>query len=571
MKKTVTLTRWISILLMVFWLGLILLCFFISIYTGSVMQGQAAETSEKLLQVYLEKMDSNAEGIDRFLSQMPSGSTAISTLVRSDDQTEHFFAKVDVMRQLRNASFIYNTFNGIFPYSRGQQENTFLCQLRDGTGMVQQEDIRSAVTEGRIGEADGWQILREQGRVYLLRTVWSGGTCCGVWLAPQSAIEPLAQMQVGEDGAVLMLDREGNILSSGEFAGCAALAAEDNGKIVRLDGRRYLQIGCRSSNLPVELAALIPESVFAGQVRLTQAVIVLVFSITLLLLLPALWYLMNQEVSRPVVQLTETMSRVGGGDLTAKASEVSRFSEFREIAGSFNRMTGQIRQLRQDIYERRLSEQRTQLQYLQMQIRPHFFLNAMNIIYSFSLTGRNDLIEQLTLCLSRYFRYIFQCESAFVPLAAELEHIHTYLEILRLRDQGEFSYHREIDKVLLDALIPPLTIQPFVENSVKYSCGGGGGEIDLTVECRQVQGEQMLCVTVRDGGGGYPEAILEQFDREEPLSDGGGRRIGLTNVRQRLRLTYGEQAQIHISNMPEGGACSELLLPLRWPEEEGEE
>lgn len=570
MKKTVTLTRWISILLLLFWLGLILLCFFISIYTGNVMRRQAAEASESLLHVYLEKIDSNAEGIDRFLSQMPSSNIGISTMVRTADPTELYFAKSDVMRQLRNASFIYNTFNGIFIYSRGQLENTFLCQLRDGTGMVQQEDIRSAVMEGRIGESDGWQIMTEQERVYLLRTVWSGDTCCGVWLDPCAAIEPLAQMQVGEGGAILMLDREGTILSSGDFAGSAALSLENSGRMVRLEGHRYLQIGCRSSNLPVELAALLPESTFAGQVRLTQAVIVLVFSIALLLL-PALWYLMNREISRPVVQLTETMSRVGGGNLTAQASEVSRFAEFREIAGSFNRMTGQIQQLRQDIYERQLSEQRTQLQYLQMQIRPHFFLNAMNIIYSFSLTGRNDLIEQLTLCLSRYFRYIFQCESAFVPLSAELEHIHNYLEIIRLRDQGTFSYHREIDEVLLDALVPPLTVQPFVENSVKYSCGKGGGEIDLTVECRQVQGEQMLCVTVLDGGGGYPEEILEQFDREEPLSAGGGQRIGLTNVRQRLRLTYGKQAQIHISNTPEGGACSELLLPLRWPEEEGEE
>ena len=570
MKKTVTLTRWIAMLLLLFWLGLILLCFFISIYTGTVMRRQAEEASETLLHVYLEKMDSNAEGIDRFLSQMPSSNASISTMVRTGNPTEHYFARLDAMRQLRNASFIYNTFNGIFLYARGKLETTFLCQLRDGTGMVQQEDIRSVVTSGRIGETDGWQIMAEQERVYLLRTVWSGDACCGVWLDPSSAIEPLGQMQVEKNSAILMLDREGNILSDGGFAGCAALSLEDNGKMIRLDGRRYLQIGCRSSELPVELVVLIPESIFAGQVHLTQAVIVLVFSVVLLLL-PALWYLMNREVSRPVVQLTETMSRVGGGDLMARASEASRFAEFREIAGSFNRMTGQIQQLRQDIYERQLSEQRTQLQYLQMQIRPHFFLNAMNIIYSFSLTGRNDLIEQLTLCLSRYFRYIFRCESAFVPLSAELEHIHTYLEIIRLRDQGEFSYHREIDEVLLETLIPPLTIQPFVENSVKYACSEGGGEIDLIVECRQIQGEQMLCITVRDGGGGYPEEILEQFDHENSLPAGGGRRIGLTNVRQRLRLTYGEQAQIHIGNIPDGGACSELILPLRWPEEEGEE
>lgn len=570
MKRAVTLTRWIAVLLLAFWLGLVILCVCISVYTGSVMRRQAEEASADLLQVYLEKLDSNVEGIDRFLSQVPSSNYSISTLVRTEDATEHYLAKQEASLLLRNTAFIYNTFNGIFIYTHGTIEDAFLCQLRDGTGMVQQEDIRQAVIDRQKAQGnDGWQILWCEDRVYLLRMIWSGDICCGAWLDIQSVIAPLTQLQIGDAGSILVLDREGNVLSSDAQQETVRLSEYENGEVIRLDGQYYLKIGCAAGNLPVELVTLIPEKEFAGEVRVTQTVIILLFSV-MLMLFPALWYLMNREISRPVKTLTRAMSIAGQGDLTVRASGDSRFTEFQTIAESLNHMTAHIRQLQKDVYERQLREQHTKLQYLQMQIRPHFFLNALNIIYSFSLTKRNDLIEQLILCLSGYFRYMFRCESEYVPLEAELEHIKNYMDIQRLRDQVSVSYAQEVDEVLLDALIPPLTIQPFVENSIKYGCTGSDNEIFLTAECRVVDGEQMLCITIRDNGHGYPEEILTRFDRGQPLDEDVSRKIGLVNVSQRLQLTYGDRAKVHLGNLQDGGACSEILLPLVWTEDEVE-
>lgn len=570
MKRAVTLTRWISALLLVFWLGLVILCICISVYTGSAMRRQAEEASADLLQVYLEKLDSNVEGIDRFLSQIPSSNYSISTLVRTEDATEHYLAKQDANRLLRNTAFIYNTFNGIFIYTHGTVEDTFLCQLRDETGMIQQTDIRHAVIDRQNTQGNGgWQVLWCENRVYLLRMIWNGDICCGAWLDIQSVIAPLTQHQTGDSEFILVMDRDGNVLSRDAAGASDKLAAYENGEMVRLDGQRYLKIGCAAENLPVELVALIPEKEFAGEVRVTQTVIILLFSV-MLMLFPALWYLMNREISRPVKALTQAMSIAGQGDLTVQVSSNSRFTEFQTIAESLNHMTAHIRQLQKDVYERQLREQHTKLQYLQMQIRPHFFLNALNIIYSFSLTRRNDLIEQLILCLSKYFRYIFRCESEYVPLEVELEHIKNYMDIQRLRDHMSVSYAQEVDEVLLDALIPPLTIQPFVENSIKYGCTGSDNEIFLTAECRVVDGEQMLCITIRDNGRGYPEEILSRFDRGQPLDEDISRKIGLVNVRQRLQLTYGDRAKVHLGNLPDGGAHSEILVPLVWTEEEVE-
>lgn len=570
MKKNTTLTRWLSVLLLALWLGLLLLCLFISLYTGHAMRQQAAEANDNLLRVYLEKVDSNVSGVNRFLSQFASSNYSTSVMARTDDSTEFYLAKQDVMKQLRNTTFIYNMFNGIFVYSDVGMGEEFLCQLRDGTSLQQQEDIRDyVIREHPEGHPDGWRVVRQEGRVYLLCTIQTGDTCCGAWLEPQSALQPLTGLQLGENGSIVMLDLDGAVLSETRDTGSGSMVSKaDSGTVIQRDGQEFLQISQTSQTLPVEMMALIPESVFAGKVQVTQTVIILVFAAVLLAFL-ALGYFMNRSVSQPVKALTKVMGQVGQGDLYASASESSRFEEFRLIASSFNRMTGQIRQLQRDVYQRVLSEQRTRLQYLQMQIRPHFFLNVLNVIYSFSLTGRNDLIEQLTLCLSRYFRYLFRCESSFVPLGAELEHIGNYMEIHRLRDQGEFDYHQEIDEVLLEAQIPPLSIQPFVENSIKYGhAPTGRSELFLTAECRQVDGEQLLSVTIRDNGPGYPDKILEDWAKGGPLGDDVTEKIGLVNVRQRLQLTYGPKARVRLYNGPDCGAYSELLLPLRWQEDE---
>lgn len=562
MKKHITLTKWISALILFFGLGLTAAYFLTTIYIGRIMRQQAMDANENLLSVYLEKIDSNVEGINRFLSQFPYNNESISVMVRTTDPSEHYFASWDIAQKLRNTAFIYNTFNGMFVYSHGVLEDSFICQLRSGTGMIQQEDMRTFIT-GEETIADGWNIITQEGRIYLVNIVRTGDTLCGVWLDPESAIEPLAKLRLESGGMMLMLDEEGGVLTDDEV-GEHIFSDADNGRIIRLNGEKFLQVAEHSENLPVNLMALIPESFFTEKVRLSQFVIILIFVLTLCLL-PALWAVMNRFVSRPVQMLTETMSRVGQGDLDAVAAENSRFCEFQTIAGSFNGMTQRIRQLQKDVYERQLSEQMTKLQYFQMQIRPHFFLNALNVIYSFSLTKRNDLIEQLTLSLSRYFRYLFNCGSAYVTLGAELEHIRNYMEIHRLRDQGEILYHQEVDEVLLDALIPPLTIQPFVENCLKYGAAAQGRtDIVLVAECRSAGGEQKLCITISDNGPGYPPAILERFEKEEPLSMDVTQKIGIINVRQRLQLTYQENAEIRLYNGPDGGACSELILPIQW-------
>lgn len=248
--------------------------------------------------------------------------------------------------------------------------------------------------------------------------------------------------------------------------------------------------------------------------------------------------------------------------------------------------------MQEDVYKRKIREQKIQLQYLQAQIRPHFFLNTLNVIHSFSLIKRNDLIEQMVVCLSRYFSYRFKDPDAMVSLRAEKEHIENYLQLHSLRYQNALFCGLEMEEVLLDAKIPPLVIQTFVENSLKYgmvsarnlnleiiaeaicadrACGQKEtGDLLQTEELRQDETwEQKLCITITDNGPGYEEEVLEAVRNGKPVKKGHGQGIGINNVIQRLKLLYGEAAWVRLSNTPRAGACSEIFLPLVFMEEEG--
>ncbi len=100
---------------------------------------------------------------------------------------------------------------------------------------------------------------------------------------------------------------------------------------------------------------------------------------------------------------------------------------------TFNGMMEQIQELRIHVYEEQLNKQKAELQHLQLQINPHFFMNSLNIIYNLALVKNYALIQEMAISLVQYFRYMFRSNLTFLPLKDELQHIRNYIRIQELR------------------------------------------------------------------------------------------------------------------------------------------
>ncbi len=566
--KKITIKNWIFRIILAGVAVMIVMFFTIPWYAGSRMENQARANNVRMTEMYLEYLDNSVEGINKLLSQFAYKTDDISTLAMTEDETERYLAKINVMKRLEDASAIYNVFDGIFVYSQSEFENIFLCQVGTRGRGSQVDDMKEIITEfEQEYSLNSWELVRYGNQDYLMRVVKTGSTSCGAWVEASSLVYPLNNHE--DAGTIMFLDREGRCISRSDetLPENLTLSEEDNGKIVPVEEKRYLQTVGRSKYLPVAMAVLIPEKQYMGDIYYVQNILGLLM-ILALLIFPVLGRLLTKNITVPVGQLTESMKAVQNGDLETRVNVGGRFDEFEQIGRYFNNMISEIQRLQQDVYERKIREQKIQLQYLQTQIRPHFFLNTLNVIYSFSLVKRNDLIEKMVVCLSKYFSYRFKSTDSFVSLREETEHIENYLELHRLRYQNRFRCQIEIEEVLFDAAIPPLIIQTFVENSLKYGfLKEHPFEMEIVAEVLSTKKEQKLKITVTDNGPGYGQQILKEAGQGKILHV-HGQGIGINNVIQRLQLICQGQAEIKLSDMPGGGACSEIIMPLEFTEEE---
>jgi signal transduction histidine kinase len=186
------------------------------------------------------------------------------------------------------------------------------------------------------------------------------------------------------------------------------------------------------------------------------------------------------------------------------------------------------------------------LNLLHAQVEPHFLYNTLA---SAQLLTRSDpaKADRMLANLITYLRTsIPRTDDAMNTLGDELERAQAYLEIMRIRMGERLAVQIEVPDALKATMLPPMMVQTLVENAIKHGLEPvpGGG----TIWIRANESEGRVAVTVADDGRGFSE-------------NGGGTGIGLKNVRERLRLAYGDAASLSIvSNFPKGVAAT-LAVP----------
>jgi hypothetical protein len=190
-----------------------------------------------------------------------------------------------------------------------------------------------------------------------------------------------------------------------------------------------------------------------------------------------------------------------------------------------------------------------ELRALQSQINPHFLFNALNTLYG--IIPRDAAGARKTvLNLAEIFRYFLQSERSFIQLSEELEIVKAYLEIERLRLGPRLEVRIDVDEAALGILIPILSIQPLVENAIKHglSAKPGPGLLGLRVTVL----DEELCIAVEDNGLGLN------------ASGNSGTGVGLANVKRRLQLCFGPDADILIDSSSQGTKV-QFAIPLAKP------
>jgi signal transduction histidine kinase len=196
---------------------------------------------------------------------------------------------------------------------------------------------------------------------------------------------------------------------------------------------------------------------------------------------------------------------------------------------------------------------RSELAFLQAQIKPHFLYNALNTIVTFSLEDPQTT-HDLLLNLGRYLRgsFDFKTKERLVPLRRELELTRAYLRIEQARFGERLRIRYEVDEDA-DCLLPPLTLQPLVENAVRHgiTTKENGGTVKISVRADS----SYTLLTVEDDGKGMPDGFQTLFSKEEEHEGG----VGLRNIHLRLVKLFG--TGVEIGSGIDGGTKVVIRIP----------
>ncbi|MCA1949413.1 MAG: sensor histidine kinase [Treponema sp.] len=267
----------------------------------------------------------------------------------------------------------------------------------------------------------------------------------------------------------------------------------------------------------------------------------------------------SSAIAKPIHRLAEASQRIAQGDLDVPEIITATGDEIDTLASAFNTMSQNIKRMVQDLrdkaeLERKLREEdlalkEAQFINLQDQIRPHFLFNAINTIARTALFEGARETEQLTLALGALFRYALASPQALVTIEEEASIVSEYLKFQSLRFGKRLQWKVNIQKSARSVLIPRFTLQPFVENAVRHGIEPleQGGSVELTINRRG----NMVYAKIKDTGKGMS---LNKIDK---LHEG----LGISNVRRRLQICYGDRASLQIKSTLGQGTTVSIAFP----------
>ncbi|MFC5471406.1 sensor histidine kinase [Cohnella suwonensis] len=272
--------------------------------------------------------------------------------------------------------------------------------------------------------------------------------------------------------------------------------------------------------------------------------------------------------TRSIKKMLGYVKKIESGNLQQDI-DIDDKDELGILARRFQSMMGTINDLILREYKLELANKTNQLKALQAQINPHFMYNALQSIATQSLHNGDQKTYSLITSLGKMMRYSMRTNDVTVEIQQEMDYVLAYLKLQKQRFDDTFEYELNIEDETRKALIPKMIIQPLVENYFKHGFIPRPGMARVSVATGTLP-DGRIEIDVRDNGTGMDDEKLEalrgqlaQAGQPGWAGDASIAHIGLANVLARLRLHYGEAAEMAIEPVLPFGIQVRLRLPAQ--------
>ncbi len=370
----------------------------------------------------------------------------------------------------------------------------------------------------------------------------------------------------------LLFDGDTEIYRSGSFLeeqlSSAALRTKDNYGVITIDGAPYFYIRGQIPDYGWDYFCLMAYSSFASTQQ--TALVLCLFVIAILTLVGVLlsrWFIAS--ITNHFQSLIGKMKQFGKNETVLPESGYDydcRQDEIGQLHQQFDSMAVKIQGLIRDNYVKEILAKEAKLKALENQINPHFLYNTLDVVYWRAKVSGDKTISAMIEALASLLRATLSKESGSSTLKRELDLVHSYMTIQKIRFEDRLQYSEDVSEDILNTSLPQLTLQPLVENAITY-----GLEEMLDTCYIQVHGyctEKEICIEVVNNGSQFEDDLLHKLETNEIVPRGFG--IGLLNIHRRLCLIYGDEYGLTLFNSDEEHAVARIRIPRKNAAQSGE-
>ena len=340
-----------------------------------------------------------------------------------------------------------------------------------------------------------------------------------------------------------------------------------SGKIVKENGNVYAAAGSDQFDVTV-LVYKTTDAMTSGRNRIfltSFLAAAVMFGLCLVSII--LW---SNHLTKPVRQLQEIVEDTNIENLPnwSKSRRVRQMEqgkrnldEFAALAHSYRTMTGRLNTALENEKRASLLQLQAQFDTLQTQVNPHFIYNVLNVISSRAVMADDEVICEMCGCLGNMLRYSTNNKARYAKVEEELTYLDSYFYLLKSRYEDKLHVTVDMQPAVLDRVIPKMTLQQVVENSIKHGFHDKDKDMEITLTGRET--ECGWYILIRDNGvGATQDKLAEIHGRLEEVRENfrdlsvptqaeiGG--IGLTNTFARCLLLFQERLVFELGNVSEG-------------------
>lgn len=549
-----------------------LMCYILVQNLSGIYNRQLVQSTFRLMDLYSSNIENDAGKINQLSMDILSNGTVQTNLPILNDSSNSTYEKAQALNSisgyLQSMSFAENYISSITMIDLAGDYRTV------GNSTIDMDDAMRSSILNRLRGTNGALVWIEpltgdsDKDIIAARKIRAVGSLKElgyeiIRVDPETLVESQSAVNPQYKVKLTILSASSQVMyrsQSIDLRGLRSIeASRSSTSIVHLADGQYLASRTTSPGSGWTYIYLLRYQEVMENMMRSYTISVIVFFL-LLLLINLIGFYFAGGITKPIARLSLQMKSVQHGQFDIGGLEMvaeENCDEVGQLRNDFTLMVQKIQYLIRENYVKQILTKEAQLRALRAQINPHFLYNTLDSIYWIAKVNGQTRIASMTQALANLLRSSISGSRDTIPLKEELGLLNDYVMIQKVRFESRLNFQLEVDTTLQEEAIPQLTLQPIVENSIRY--GLEKMTTPCTIRLYSQRFTQYFQIVIADNGNGFdPDRLPGNRQTEK-----SGMGIGLENIDRRFKLYYGDDFGLTIQSAPGKGTTVILKIPYR--------